>query len=57
MSVWLQKTFFTETHLAEGLTLEWFQILKVEKSLTDLVGTCKLTVLTMDEQVNLFTKR
>jgi hypothetical protein len=50
MSVWLQ-TFATETHLAEGLTLEWCQILKVEKSLTGLVGTYKLTVLTMEEKL------
>jgi hypothetical protein len=47
----LQTALAAETHLAEGLTLKLRCRVKVEKSLTDLVGMRRLTVSKTDEQL------
>jgi hypothetical protein len=52
ISVYPQTTFAAETHLAEGLTP--LRDGEDKKSLTDLVGTYKLTVSKMDEQHSMF---
>jgi hypothetical protein len=46
-----QTALAAETHLAEGLTLKLRCTVKVESSLTDLVGMRKLTVSKTDEQL------
>jgi hypothetical protein len=51
MLMLLQTALATETHLAVGLTLKLRCTLKVEQSLTDLVGMRKLTVSKTDEQL------
>jgi hypothetical protein len=52
--IYLQNIVATETHLAEGLTFTRFRTSKAEKSLNILVGTRKVTVSVMDEQLILF---
>jgi hypothetical protein len=51
MSMLLQSALAAETHLAEGLILKLQCILKVEKSLRDLVDMHRLTVSKTDEQL------
>jgi hypothetical protein len=51
MSMLLQTALAAETHLAEGLALKLRCTVKVEKSLTDLVGMRRLTVSKTDEQL------
>jgi hypothetical protein len=51
MSMHLQTALAAETHLAEGLTLKLRCTVKVEKSVTDLVGMRRLTVSKTDEQL------
>jgi hypothetical protein len=51
MSISLQITLATETHLADRLTLKLLLTMKVEKSLILLEGICKLTVSNVEEQL------
>jgi hypothetical protein len=44
MSIDLQMLFAAITHLVEGLSLETFLTLKVDKSLIFFAGICKPTV-------------
>jgi hypothetical protein len=52
----LQTALAAETHLAEGLTLKLRCTVKVEQSLTDLVGMRKLTASKTDKQLILPSK-
>jgi hypothetical protein len=52
----LQTALAAETHLAEGLTLKLRCTVKVELSLTDLVGMRRLTISKTDEQLILHIK-
>jgi hypothetical protein len=56
MSRDLQMLFAAITHLVEGLSLETFFTLKVEKSLICFAGICKLTVSIIEKQLVLFLK-
>jgi hypothetical protein len=47
----LQTALAADTHLAEGLILKLRCTVKVEKSLTDLVGMHRLIVSKTDEQI------
>jgi hypothetical protein len=53
----LQTALAAETHLAEGLTLKLRCTVKVEYSVTGLVGMRKLTVSKTDEKIILPLKR
>jgi hypothetical protein len=48
--------FAAITHLLEGLSLDTFFTLKVEKSLICFVGICKPTVSITEQQLILFLK-
>jgi hypothetical protein len=50
MSMLLQTAFSAETHLAAGLTLKIRFTVKVELSLIDLLGMCRLTESRVNEQ-------
>jgi hypothetical protein len=50
MSKFQQTVLAAETHLAEGLALKLRRADKVEKSLMDLEGMCKLTESKMEGQ-------
>jgi hypothetical protein len=56
MSRNLQMLFAAITHLVEGLSLETFFTLKVEKSLICFIGICKPTVSIIEQQLILFLK-
>jgi hypothetical protein len=56
MSRDLQMLFAVITHLAEGLSLNIFFTLKVEKSLICFAGICKPTVSIIEQQLILFLK-
>jgi hypothetical protein len=49
--MFLQTALAAETHLAEGLTLKLPCTLKVEQSLTEIVGMRRVTVSKTDEQL------
>jgi hypothetical protein len=51
---YLQTIFAAEKCLPQGLNFAQWQTSSFEMSLTDLEGTCKLTVSEMDEQLFLF---
>jgi hypothetical protein len=52
----LQMLFAAITHPVEGLSLETFLTLKVEKSLSCFAGICKPTVYIIEQQLILFLK-
>jgi hypothetical protein len=56
MSRDLQMLFAAITRLVEGLSLETFWTLKMEKSLICFAGTCKPTVSIIEQQLILFLK-
>jgi hypothetical protein len=56
MSKDLQMMFSAITHIVEGLNLEKFLTLKVEKSLICLAGIGKPTVSIIEQQLILFLK-
>jgi hypothetical protein len=56
MSRDLQMLFAAITRLVEGLSLDTFLTLKVEKSLICFAGICKPTVSIMEQQLLLFLK-
>jgi hypothetical protein len=56
MSRHLHLLFATITHAVEGLNLETFFTLKVEKSLIFFAGICKPTVSIIEQELILFLK-